>query len=82
MNALPWGTAKSKVGLSGGRGGVLAQEAARQDRGDFGGAFGGGELVGWGEGKGLHAVSSDCGREPDTIVIGDLTLDHPDISSV
>jgi hypothetical protein len=44
--------------------GVLAQNAARQDGGDFGGAFGGGELVGWDECKSLHDGSTALGLSP------------------
>ena len=82
MKALPWRTAKSKIGLSGGRGGVLTQNAARQDGGDFGGALGRGELVGWGQELGRHAMSSRSDKELDTIVMAELVLDHPGISSV
>jgi len=82
MYALPWRTAKSKIGLSVGAFCLLTQQAARQDGGDFGGALGGGELVGWGEELGRHVVSSGCEREPDTIVMAELALDHPGISSV
>jgi len=82
MKALPWRTAKSKIGLSDRVFGMLTQNAARQDGGDFSGAFRGGELVGWGEGKGFHVVSRRSDKELDTIVMAELALDHPGISSV
>ena len=82
MNALPWRTAKANLAFSVGSFGVLAEYAARQDGGDFGGALGGGELVGRGEELECHAVSSRCEKELDTIVMSELVLDHPGISSV
>ncbi|RYU56240.1 hypothetical protein EWI61_14580 [Methylolobus aquaticus] len=82
MKALPWRTAKSKIGLSAGRGGVFSENTARQDDGDFSGALGGGELVGWGEELGRHVVSRRSDKELDTIVRAELALDHPGISSV
>ena len=82
MNPSSRAEAKSKIGLSFRVFDVLAQEAARQDRGDFGGAFGGGELVGRGEDGGRHVMSGGGDKEPDTIVIAELVLDHPGISGV
>ena len=67
MKALPWRRAKAKIGLSVRGSSVLSEEAARQDGGDFGGAFGGGELVGWGEGKGLHDGSGE--DKPSSMMI-------------
>jgi len=67
MKALPWRTAKAKFGLSDGGRCVLAEEATRQDGGDFSGACGGGELVGRGEGKIFHDGSGE--DKPSSMMI-------------
>lgn len=82
MYALVGDEAKVNLAFSVDVFGVLTQEAAGQDGGDFGGACGGGELVGWRQYGGRHVVSSGCGTELGTIVMAELTLDHPGISSV